>query len=115
MTPEDRASVANGIWLCAACSKIVDTLPDAFPADTLRYWKQNAERAAARDAQLTAYDMDGLIAEIDTLYHAMISFVQEWDSEATPTCRISKLVSLCPILVSLPLRITVIVTKVLTI
>lgn len=79
MTPEERASVANGIWLCAACSKIVDTLPDAFPADTLRYWKQNAERAAARDAQLTAYDIDGLITEIDTLYHAMISFVQEWN------------------------------------
>ncbi len=36
-------------------------------------------RAAAQDAQLTAYDIDGLIAEIDTLYHAMISFVQEWN------------------------------------
>lgn len=80
MTPEERTSVANGIWLCAACSKIVDTLPDAFPVDTLRYWKQNAERAAARDAQLTAYDIDGLIAEIDAHYHAMLSFVQEWDA-----------------------------------
>ena len=79
MTPEERASVANGIWLCAACSKIVDTLPDAFPADTLRYWKQIAERVAARDAQLTAYDIDGLITEIDTLYHAMIFFVQKWN------------------------------------
>ena len=76
MTPEERASVENGIWLCAACSRIVDALPDAFPVGTLRYWKQNAERAAARDAQLTtAYDIDGLIAEIDTLYSAMLSFV----------------------------------------
>jgi hypothetical protein len=80
MTPEERVSAANGIWLCAACSKIVDTLPDAFPVETLRYWKQNAEHTAARDAQLTAYDIDGLIADIDRLYHAMISFVQEWDN-----------------------------------
>ncbi len=80
MTPEERASAENGIWLCGACSTIVDKLPDAFPADTLRYWKQNAERAAARDAQLTAYDIDGLITEIDTLYHAMMSFVQEWNN-----------------------------------
>lgn len=79
MTPKERTSAENGIWLCAACSKIVDTLPDAFPADTLRYWKKNAERAAARDAQLTAYDIDGLITEIDKLYHAMMSFVQEWN------------------------------------
>ena len=79
MTPKERTSAANGIWLCAACSKIVDKLPDAFPADTLRYWKQNAERAAARDAQLIAYDIDSLIAEIDMLYHIMMSFVQEWN------------------------------------
>lgn len=77
MTPEERASVANGIWLCGACSMVVDRLPDAFPVDTLRYWKQNAERSASRDAQLTAYDIDGLIAEIDKLYHDMLSFVQE--------------------------------------
>ncbi len=79
MTPEERASAENGIWLCGWCNTVVDAQPDAFRADTHRYWKQIAERAAARDAQLTAYDIDGLITEIDTLYHAMTSFVQEWN------------------------------------
>jgi hypothetical protein len=77
MTPEERASATNGIWLCASCSATVDKMPDAFSVDTLRYWKQAAERAAARDAQLTTYDIDGLIAEIDNLYHALISFAQK--------------------------------------
>jgi hypothetical protein len=78
MTMEERTSARNGIWLCASCNTIVDTSPAAFPADTLRLWKQQAERAATREAHLTAYETDGLIADIDSLYHAMSQFVWTW-------------------------------------
>ena len=79
MTREQRTSAENGIWLCGTCSQIVDKLPNTYSSDTLRYWKQSAERATARDAQTTAYDIDDLIAEVSELYDAMISFVQKWN------------------------------------
>jgi len=78
MTKEQRTSAENGIWLCGTCSQIVDKLPNTYSIETLRHWKQSAERAAARDAQTTAYDIDGLLAEIDKLHDAMISFAHKW-------------------------------------
>ena len=47
MTPEQRQSVENGIWLCQTCAKLIDSDVDAFPAEVLRAWKIAAERAAA--------------------------------------------------------------------
>jgi hypothetical protein len=47
MTPEQRQSVENGIWLCQTCAKLIDSDVDAFPVAVLRAWKIAAERAAA--------------------------------------------------------------------
>lgn len=42
---DERASISNGIWLCAICADIVDKDAIRFPADTLRAWKARAERS----------------------------------------------------------------------
>src|SRR5690606_17533538 len=49
MTAEQRASIGNGIWLCASCSVLIDKDPDHYSASTLRDWKRQAE-IGARDA-----------------------------------------------------------------
>jgi hypothetical protein len=42
-TPEERASIENGIWLCQDCSVIIDRDPAKHPADLLRKWKREHE------------------------------------------------------------------------
>lgn len=36
MSSEDRCSIANGIWLCQNCAKLIDTDEIRFPAVLLR-------------------------------------------------------------------------------
>lgn len=43
MTPEIRASVSNGIWLCAVHAKEVDDDATTYTVDVLHAWKEHAE------------------------------------------------------------------------
>lgn len=49
MTPVERASAQNAIWLCQVHAKMVDDDPVTYPRDLLVEWKRDAE-ASARDA-----------------------------------------------------------------
>ncbi len=46
LTPEQRSSAENGIWLCQTCSKLVDDDVIAYPEKVLRAWKDLAEHYA---------------------------------------------------------------------
>jgi hypothetical protein len=46
LTPEQRSSSNNGIWLCVKCSTLIDKDDPAYPVELLRQWKQNAEKTA---------------------------------------------------------------------
>ena len=39
MTPEERKSFENGIWLCQSCSKLIDTDITRYPKELLQSWK----------------------------------------------------------------------------
>lgn len=40
LSAEDRTSIANGIWLCAACGRLVDANSgNSYPAPLLRSWR----------------------------------------------------------------------------
>jgi hypothetical protein len=43
-TPEERKGIANGVWLCATCSRIVDTNDRLYPAELLREWRVATEQ-----------------------------------------------------------------------
>lgn len=46
LTPEERQSIGNGIWLCQTHAKEIDDDEVGYPADLLRAWKKNAEEDA---------------------------------------------------------------------
>jgi tetratricopeptide (TPR) repeat protein len=46
LSPEERGSASNGIWLCQTHAKLVDNDPRRFTAEQLRASKEEAERKA---------------------------------------------------------------------
>jgi hypothetical protein len=43
LTPAERRSYENGIWLCNVCARLIDVEVDAYPASLLRSWKAETE------------------------------------------------------------------------
>lgn len=54
MTPQQRTSIDNAIWLCQSCAKLVDSDPIKYTVSVLTTWKLDAEARAARE--LTGVD-----------------------------------------------------------
>ena len=46
--PDEIKSVGNGIWLCRNCHKLVDARDSTYTVETLRDWKNEAERRQKR-------------------------------------------------------------------
>ncbi len=46
LTKAERKSIANGIWLCQSCAKLVDNDAVRYTVDLLRKWKLLAEESA---------------------------------------------------------------------
>jgi hypothetical protein len=46
MTPAERSSGANGIWLCQSCSKLIDSDDDRYTVELLHRWKRDAIQRA---------------------------------------------------------------------
>jgi len=46
LTPEERKSIDNGIWLCSKCAKLIDSDTDRYTVQLLRDWKRLSEEAA---------------------------------------------------------------------
>jgi hypothetical protein len=46
LTPQQRKSVGNGIWLCQTCGKAVDSDESTHTVDQLLAWKSRAEQMA---------------------------------------------------------------------
>lgn len=51
LTPKERRSAKNGIWLCQSCAKLVDNDPLRYGRDILHQWKITAEANAAHELE----------------------------------------------------------------
>ena len=52
LTPEQRSSASNGIWLCQNDAKLIDNDGDQYSVECLRRWKTQAEEAARRELEV---------------------------------------------------------------
>ncbi|RLC61707.1 MAG: hypothetical protein DRI01_08055 [Chloroflexi bacterium] len=76
LTPNERQSVENGIWLCQSCAKLVDSDSRRYGVDTLRQWKALAETIAARELESwssTVTDADQKFIRLEKLMPDLIS------------------------------------------
>jgi hypothetical protein len=78
MTPTERASPKNGIWLCENCATVIDKAADAFSVDTLRSWKSYAETQAVKASRSTEDVLGDLIGDLARLETEISDFVTPW-------------------------------------
>ena len=48
LTPGERSSIENAIWLCQTCAKLIDSDIDRYTVSILKHWKVSAEAEALR-------------------------------------------------------------------
>ena len=46
MSPDERCSIENALWLCQNCAKLIDNDPARYTKDLLRQWRRLSEQAA---------------------------------------------------------------------
>jgi len=70
LTPDQRRSVKNGIWLCQSCAKLVDNDLIRYAADVLCQWKVQAEKSAAQELEYRRsidIDFDQVFVELERI------------------------------------------------
>ena len=70
LTPDQRRSVKNGIWLCQSCAKLVDNDSIRYGADVLCQWKVQAEKSAAQELEYRRsidIDSDQVFVELERI------------------------------------------------
>lgn len=60
MSPEERGSVENAIWLCDICARKIDDDRSTYSAELLREWKSEAERQASRKLGIPEVQQDSV-------------------------------------------------------
>lgn len=83
VSPDERNSPANAIWLCATCHRRVDSDPSGFSADVLRQWKSDHEEYVKQKGMVPA------IPELQlntTSALTLLEEVAEKDSELYREC-----------------------------
>jgi hypothetical protein len=70
LTPDERVSAANGIWLCQICAKLIDSDLAKYTKEVLLDWKETAEH-------LTAAEMQGTVATAPVAADHSITFKSE--------------------------------------
>jgi len=84
LTPAQRLSPDNGIWLCQNCAKLIDNDPARYPAELLHTWKVEAEHAAAKALERKKAVLEGredLFARLERLMPELLAEMRKDLSE----------------------------------
>jgi hypothetical protein len=75
LSPDERVSADNGIWLCPTCAALIDRDDNRYPEAKLREWKADAEAAAAlalEERRSVPTESDGVFLEAQRLMPKLI-------------------------------------------
>jgi hypothetical protein len=77
LSANERTSADNGIWLCQACGKLVDSDCNRYTIEKLKEWKTDAEAAAAKALEnrraSTYTGSEGVFLEAERLMPELIA------------------------------------------
>ncbi len=76
LSPSERKSVENGIWLCQTCAKLIDSDPNRYTVKVLREWKSQAEREALGEITGSG-SQQGLVDPVDLL-SGLLERPEDW-------------------------------------
>lgn len=79
MSPEERSSANNGIWMCRDHGKAIDSDVAQFTADRLREWKRQAETESWRRVLRNEAMRGPVVAATDTQLKARLRAAAEAD------------------------------------
>jgi hypothetical protein len=87
MTPSERSSIKNGIWLCQSCAKLIDSDTLRYAVDLLHKWKNKAE--IETDLELTKVRRSKTPTGFEKLFKLMPALINEFkeDIEKNPLMR----------------------------
>lgn len=87
---QERKSVANGIWLCQICGKLVDNDTQRYTAELLHEWKQQAESSALAGVETVASnEFSQVLASLSRIESQFAMFGSRSDTDSQPNNSIS--------------------------
>lgn len=75
MTPSERSSAENAIWLCANCATMIDKDPAKYPVDLLQSWKIQAKSDSL--AKLGKSEAEKYLPQPSGIVHALLPQISE--------------------------------------
>lgn len=70
LTPKDRMSAANGIWLCQICAKLIDSDLTKYTKEVLLDWRETAESLSAAEIQAVVSTFGPISSGHSIAFHA---------------------------------------------
>ena len=80
LSPQERASAENGIWLCQNHGKLVDDDKAGYTVEKLREWKRDAEESAAHELERRMSPVtasEGVFLEAERLMPELIAELRQ--------------------------------------
>ncbi len=75
LTQEERSSIANAIWLCQSCAKLIDSDPKKYSVELITEWKSEAEKEA--ELELTRLKKIKPSKDYDEIFKYMPDLINE--------------------------------------
>jgi len=93
LSSEERKAIANDIWLCQSCSKLIDSDEQKYSVQLLLDWKSGAEAQAATEIENSNVSMPpvNLAERFKSYLHALSNKAQApWLSDILVTLTIQR-------------------------
>jgi hypothetical protein len=83
LSPEQRSDIANAIWLCQNCAKLIDNDPQRFTSDILVAWRARAEAVAQAEVGKTQGHCVAEVQDkwVDSDYPTQLGITKQLEAE----------------------------------